>query len=62
MHSGWVSSFIEKRSSINRRLYKFNFTISEADYNVHAPPAGGAPAAKPKPAAAQQAPKANVQT
>jgi hypothetical protein len=23
------NSFVEKRSSINRRLYKFNFTVSE---------------------------------
>jgi len=27
MHQGWKQSFIEKRSSVNRRLYKFNFTI-----------------------------------
>lgn len=34
MHSDWKQSFIEKRSSVNRRLYKFNFTITEADYNT----------------------------
>lgn len=34
MHVGWKTSFIEKRSSVNRRLYKFNFTITEEDYNV----------------------------
>lgn len=32
MHDGWNNSFIEKRSSVNKRLYKFNFTISEGDY------------------------------
>lgn len=34
MHVGWKTSFIEKRSSVNRRLYKFNFTITEEDYNI----------------------------
>lgn len=34
LHVGWKTSFIEKRSSVNRRLYKFNFTISEEDYNT----------------------------
>lgn len=29
MDEGLTNSFIEKRSSINRRLYKFNFTISD---------------------------------
>jgi hypothetical protein len=29
MHKDWHSSFIEKRDSVNRRLYKFNFTIGE---------------------------------
>lgn len=33
LHVGWKQSFLEKRSSVNRRLYKFNFTISEEDYN-----------------------------
>jgi len=32
MHDTWKNSFIEKRSSVNKRLYKFNFTISEDDY------------------------------
>jgi len=32
MHDTWNNSFIEKRSSVNKRLYKFNFTISEGDY------------------------------
>lgn len=36
LHVGWKTSFIEKRSSVNRRLYKFNFTISEEDYNTAA--------------------------
>jgi hypothetical protein len=33
LQTGWKTSFIEKRASINRRLYKFNFTITEEDYN-----------------------------
>lgn len=32
MHDQWNNSFIEKRSSVNKRLYKFNFTISEDEY------------------------------
>lgn len=32
MHDTWKNSFIEKRSSVGKRLYKFNFTISEDDY------------------------------
>ena len=31
IEDGWKNNFIEKRSSVNRRLYKFNFKISEAD-------------------------------
>lgn len=34
LHTGWKTSFIEKRSSVNRRLYKFNFTITENDYDT----------------------------
>jgi hypothetical protein len=30
----WKTSFIEKRSSVNRRLYKFNFTITDEDLNT----------------------------
>lgn len=30
----WKTSFVEKRSSVNRRLYKFNFTITEDDFNT----------------------------
>lgn len=33
---GWKSSFIEKRSSVSKRLYKFNFVV-----NSEAPPAKG---------------------
>ena len=29
MHKDWHSSYIEKRDSVNRRLYKFNFTIGD---------------------------------
>jgi hypothetical protein len=32
MHDEWKNSFIEKRSSVSKRVYKFNFTISEEDY------------------------------
>mmetsp|Transcript_39555 Transcript_39555/g.60425 ORF Transcript_39555/g.60425 Transcript_39555/m.60425 type:complete len:274 (-) Transcript_39555:1856-2677(-) len=41
LHTGWKNSFIEKRASINRRLYKFNFTVTEADFSA---PANSAPA------------------
>jgi len=27
----WNNSYIEKRSSVNRRLYKFNFTIGDKE-------------------------------
>ena len=33
LHVGYKTSFIEKRSAISQRLYKFNFTIEEDDYN-----------------------------
>lgn len=36
MHKDWHSSFIEKRDSVNRRLYKFNFTIGEDTQFDHA--------------------------
>lgn len=32
MHDGWKNSFIEKRSSASKRLYKFNFTLSDEDF------------------------------
>jgi len=38
MHREWKNSFIEKRSSVNNRLYKFNLTISENN-NFHYEPA-----------------------
>lgn len=31
LHKNFKTSFIEKRSSVNQRLYKFNFTIEEED-------------------------------
>ena len=34
LRDGWENSFVEKRASVNQRLYKFNFTISEDDYNI----------------------------
>ena len=34
----WKTSFLEKRSSVNRRLYKFNFTITEDDFTTVAVP------------------------
>lgn len=33
LHVGYKNSFIEKRQAVNQRVYKFNFTISEEDYN-----------------------------
>ena len=33
MRDGWKNSFVEKRASVNQRLYKFNFTVTEEDYN-----------------------------
>ena len=31
LHKNFKTSFIEKRSSINQRLYKFNFTLEDED-------------------------------
>jgi hypothetical protein len=34
LHKNFKTSFIEKRSSVNQRLYKFNFTLEgEDDYD-----------------------------
>lgn len=33
LHQGYKNSFIEKRQAINQRVYKFNFTITDEDYN-----------------------------
>lgn len=33
MHIAYKHSFIEKRQAISQRVYKFNFTISDDDYN-----------------------------
>jgi hypothetical protein len=33
LHVGYKNSFIEKRQAVNQRVYKFNFTISDEDYN-----------------------------
>jgi len=33
LHVGYKNSFIEKRQAVNQRVYKFNFTISDDDYN-----------------------------
>ena len=33
LRQGWKTSFLEKRASVNQRLYKFNFTITEKDYD-----------------------------
>ena len=32
LRNRWHSSFLEKRASVNQRLYKFNFTIEERHY------------------------------
>lgn len=34
LHEDWHNSFIEKRSSLNRRLYKFNFTITDEHFSL----------------------------
>lgn len=34
MRRGWRTSFVEKRASVNQRLYKFNFTVTPDDYNM----------------------------
>jgi hypothetical protein len=31
LHDEWHNSFIEKRNAVNRKNYRFNFTISEDD-------------------------------
>ena len=31
LHDEWHNSFIEKRNAVNRKNYRFNFTISEED-------------------------------
>lgn len=31
LHDEWHNSFIEKRNAVNRKNYRFNFTISDED-------------------------------
>lgn len=31
LNKDWKNSFIEKRNAINKRVYRFNFTITEND-------------------------------
>ena len=31
LHDDWNNSFIEKRQAINRKNYRFNFTITDED-------------------------------
>lgn len=33
MHQGYKHSFLEKRQAISQRVYKFNFTIIDDDFN-----------------------------
>jgi len=46
LHDDWNNSFIEKRQAINRKNYRFNFTITAEDVG------GATPAPEPSPAAA----------
>jgi hypothetical protein len=36
-HDDWQNSFIEKRSSVGGRLYKFNFTVGETAHSYAEP-------------------------
>ena len=56
VHDEWHNSFIEKRNAVNRKNYRFNFTITEDDLAdaleaIMASVSASAPAA-PVPAAA----------
>ena len=31
LKNDWKNSFVEKRNAVNKRVYRFNFTITEAD-------------------------------
>lgn len=48
LHDDWNNSFIEKRQAVNRKNYRFNFTISAEDVGLFAEPT---PVARPEPAA-----------
>lgn len=55
IHDDWQSSFIEKRNAVNRKNYRFNFTVTDDDLAdaleaINAAAAASAPAA-PVPAA-----------
>ena len=34
LNKDWKNSFIEKRNEINKRIYRFNFTITEHDMPI----------------------------
>lgn len=34
LNKDWKNSFIEKRNAINKRIYRFNFTITEHDMPI----------------------------
>lgn len=51
LHDDWNNSFIEKRQAVNRKNYRFNFTITDEDLGI-APPPAPTPAAVPAPAEA----------
>ena len=62
LHDGWHNSFIEKRQAINRKNYRFNFTISDEDVGGSAPaPEAPAPQDAPDPDGIQPIPKAQAQ-
>jgi hypothetical protein len=54
LHDDWNNSFIEKRQAINRKNYRFNFTITDEDVG------NTAAAPEPSPAAAPQKTEAAV--
>lgn len=59
LHDDYHNSFIEKRNAVNRKNYRFNFTISDDDV-VDATEAApeSKPAAKPEAVPAAAEPKA----
>lgn len=55
LHDDWKNSFIEKRQAVNRKNYRFNFTISAEDVGVFAEPATALPAKSESPPTKEEA-------
>jgi hypothetical protein len=32
LHDDWKNSFIEKRNAVNKKIYKFNFSINDEHF------------------------------